>query len=73
MAHSQCAETSVRARSAQQANFNVCEMEAVIGAVRRVKVPRAERSALRQMDSLQLFAAACKKAGAACSDTCGIG
>ena len=36
-------------------------MQAVIGRVRHVKVARADRSALRQMDSLQLFAAACRK------------
>jgi hypothetical protein len=36
-------------------------MAAVFGPVRRVKVPRADRSALRQMDSLQLWSASCKK------------
>ena len=42
-------------------NFSSCEMIAVFGGVRRVKVPRADRSALRQMDSLHMFAASCKK------------
>ena len=41
-------------------NFNACTMSSVIGKVRHVKVPRAERSALRQMDSLQLWSASCK-------------
>eukprot|EP00966_Prymnesium_polylepis_P140089 3236290-Prymnesium_polylepis.1 len=42
-------------------NFNSCEMLAVSGPVRNVKVPRADRSALRQMDSLHLFSVSCKK------------
>eukprot|EP00966_Prymnesium_polylepis_P217336 5030093-Prymnesium_polylepis.1 len=42
-------------------NFNSCEMQAAFGPVRNVKVPRADRSALRQMDSLHLFSASCKK------------
>jgi hypothetical protein len=42
-------------------NFNNCEMAAVFGPVRHVKAPRAERSALRQMDSLQLWSASCRK------------
>jgi hypothetical protein len=42
-------------------NFTACEMQAVIGQVRHVKVARADRSALRQIDSLQLFASACRK------------
>jgi hypothetical protein len=40
-------------------NFNACEMKAVFGEVRHVKVPRADRSGLRQMDSLHLFSASC--------------
>ena len=42
-------------------NFKSCMMSAVTGTVRNVKVPRTEKSALRQMDSLHLWAASCRK------------
>ena len=45
-------------------NFDACEMKDVFGAVRRVtRVPRESNatSGLRQLESLQLFAALCKK------------
>ena len=44
-------------------NFNSCEMKALFGEVRRVRVPREKNqtSGMRQLASLQLWAAACKK------------
>ena len=44
-------------------NYTACKMKAVFGEVRRVKVPREknQNSGLRQLESLQLWAAACKK------------
>mmetsp|Transcript_4442 Transcript_4442/g.11661 ORF Transcript_4442/g.11661 Transcript_4442/m.11661 type:complete len:287 (+) Transcript_4442:209-1069(+) len=44
-------------------NFDDCEMKALLGPVRRTKVPREQKAtaALRQMESLQLWAAALKK------------
>ena len=49
----------------QAVNYDACEMVAVFGTVpvRRVKVPREanQTSGLRQLKSLQLWAAACKK------------
>ena len=44
-------------------NFDACEMKDIFGAVRRVKVPRESNatSGLRQLESLQIFAASCKK------------
>ena len=44
-------------------NFDNCEMTALLGKVRRVKVPREQNAtaALRQVDTLQLWAASMKK------------
>lgn len=44
-------------------NFDGCEMKLIFGDVRHVKAPRAqsELSGLHQLQSLHLFAAACKK------------
>ena len=44
-------------------NLDACKMQAVFGRVRRVKVPceRNQLSGLRQLASLQLWAASCKK------------
>ena len=44
-------------------NYDACEMQAVFGTVRRVKVPREKNqtSGLRQLESLHLWAAVCKK------------
>jgi hypothetical protein len=44
-------------------NYDACEMKEVFGRVRRVRVPREKNqtSGLRQVESLQLWAAACKK------------
>ena len=44
-------------------NFEACEMATLLGAVRRVKVPREQNNmaGLRQMESLQQWAASLKK------------
>ena len=44
-------------------NFDACEMKDAFGGVRHVKAPREKNqtAGLRQLESLQLWAAACKK------------